>query len=189
MARIWACADILSAGGAGAARPSHADSGLQGPRRGGRSALPLASRAGPLPRGRGRREGAGLPPPGFPGGKRSGKVASRRTRCRRLAPPHVPLLPLPPAPATRARRRERKPARTRPALLRPLRDVSADGPRRSPIGHGPRRSGSDAPRGGAADWAAGLGPWGTLIGQGGPRGRCDVTVSGSAAAPGPGSAT
>lgn len=162
MARIWACADILSA--RGPARPGRVTPTAAYKARSAAGARPCPSRHGrgrfPAAAGGGRERA--LFPPGFPGGTRSGKLASRRTRCRRLAPSHAPLLPLPPAPATRARRRERKPARTRPALLRLLGDVSADGPRCSPIGHGLRRSASDAPRRDSS-----------LGGRTGPLGRCD----------------
>lgn len=182
MARIWACADILSAGGG--ARPGRVTPTAAYKARGAAGARPCPSRhrrsRSPAAAGVGRKRA--LPPPGFPGRKRSGKLAS--CRCRRLAPSHARSLSLLPAPATRARRREREPTRTRLTLLRPLRDVSTDGPWRSPIGHGLRRSASDAPSSEAPDWAAGLSPWGALIGQKGPRGRCGVTVSGSAVAPG-----
>lgn len=82
--------------GAGAARPSHADSGLQGPKRGGRSALPLASRAGPLPRRRWGREGGGAVPAWL-----SRWNAERETRLAPdpVPPPRAPTRSLTPAPS------------------------------------------------------------------------------------------
>lgn len=109
MARIWACADILSARRAGPARPSHADSGLQGPRRGAALGPPPGVTGGP---------GRSRSPDAAGRGGRAGAASVSRCRCEaeretslavpvppRLAAPPLPppLLPLPLAPATRAR--------------------------------------------------------------------------------------
>lgn len=182
MARIWACADILSARGParrGRVTPTAAYKARSAadarpcPSRHGRGRSPAAAGGGSgrcsrlaFPVGR----GAGNSPRAGPGA-----AASRPHTL-----PYSRSLPRPPraraggngSPRSHALRsfvRSATSARTGLGA-RPLATACAA----RPVTH----------RGETPHWAAGLGPWGVLIGQEGSRGRSDVMISGSAAAPG-----